>query len=72
MNYCCHCFLPEEECHDHKFIDFPAECVCDKGEWLAFAKPDLKVPAICYKYVPSNEGHDATCKNCEHDEDCHD
>jgi hypothetical protein len=64
---CLHCFEPEEDCHDHKFIEFPAKCLCDKGEWLCFAKSDVKITAICSKYT----GSGGNCNNCEHDEACH-
>lgn len=65
--YCFYCFLPEEECHDHKFIEFPEKCLCDKGEWLAFADEEVKIPLICNNFTSKG----GNCVNCEHDKECH-
>jgi hypothetical protein len=67
--FCLHCFKPEDECCIHSYIEFPDNCVCDKGEWLCFRRNDenIKIPEICSKF----EGKGKTCNNCEHENECH-
>lgn len=70
MKYCLYCFLPEDVCCQHKYVEFPDNCFCDKGEWLSFKDDLFKVNEICNNYVPCNSSS-KQCANCEHDEDCH-
>ena len=67
--YCLCCFKLEEECCNHQFVEFPDECVCDKGEWLAFKDEIFEVNKICDNFHNPNGGN--TCFNCEHDKGCH-
>lgn len=73
MKYCLHCFLPEEECCVHQFVEFPDKCVCDKGEWLSFKDEPFEVTPICQKYdgIKLKSGEWSNCQNCEHDKECH-
>lgn len=68
MKYCLCCLMPESECCEHKFVEFPDKCFCNKGEWLAFKTEIFLVTPICDNYAGSMGG---PCSNCEHDKRCH-
>ena len=50
----------------HEFIPAPAECVCDKKEWLGAHY----IPGICMEFV-SDPSYPDICDHCEHDKECH-
>jgi hypothetical protein len=66
---CLHCRKEEEEhCHFVP-VNFPDNCQCDPGEWLAFGDSTKKIKKICGKFDGEIK---SPCKKCEHDEACHD
>lgn len=49
------------EC-EHKWVEFPDECVCDPRDW------DGPITPVCDKFVGLPG---CPCLKCEHEEACH-